>query len=114
MSTLAVLKQLRWVFFTARAAAAEVVGQSLRIVKRLLHLKGAPRPGDTFVCKRWLGATLRAAGIIPAHVRVSSVTPMGLDGNRGFIGVMSRLCVTYEPAWPSAPSTFIMKMSRPG
>jgi hypothetical protein len=111
---LSTLKTLRWAFYTLRAAAAEVLGKSVRVVRLALALPGAPRPGDKFICKRWLGRTLRASGVIPGHARVASVEVRSLDGNRGFIGVMSRVSVTYEPACPGAPATFVLKMSRPG
>jgi hypothetical protein len=102
---------------------------------------GAPRPGDTSISGEWLTKVLRSSSVyrLPSTREVDTVEAKGLDGNRGLVGAMTRLHITYRNATPKdtpfaeaaaaaadlakkeallppveAPSSLILKMSRPG
>ncbi|KAF8939801.1 hypothetical protein BGZ47_008040 [Haplosporangium gracile] len=55
----------------------------------------APYPGDTEMSIPWLTATLQAKGGIPHGATITSADFLGLDGNRGLAGVMTKILVTY-------------------
>lgn len=105
---------LRWLSLHVRAALAEGFTFPFRWFARLLGLPFAPRPGDTCVSPTWLTRTLRSKGVIPPTVHVVTAIPESLSGNRGLVGVMTRVRVTYSQTVLDAPATFILKMSRPG
>lgn len=105
---------LRWISLYVRAAIAEGVSVTLRWLRKLLHRVSPPRPGDTAVSVRWLTRELVQQGILPCTSHVTAAEPSSLSGNRGMVGVMTRLTVTYDPPCKTAPSTFILKMSQPG
>jgi hypothetical protein len=105
---------LRWLSLHVRAALAEGLTFPFRWFVRLLGLPFAPRPGDTRVSPSWLTRTLHSKGVIPSTAHVVTATPESLAGNRGLVGVMTRVRVVYSEDVPEAPSTFILKMSRPG
>lgn len=72
----------------------------------------APRPGDSVISAEWLTGQLRAKNIIADTIRVATAEPVGLDGNRGLAGAISRILVTYSPETPlEAPSSLVLKMS---
>ncbi|CAO3573420.1 unnamed protein product [Mortierella alpina] len=56
----------------------------------------APNPGDTAMSTPWLRNILVSAGAIPKDATVTRVECKGLDGNRGLVGVMTRVLVTYD------------------
>ena len=105
---------VRWLSLCARAALAEGITLTFGWFARLLRLPVAPRPGDSRVSPLWMTWRLRKSGIIDKRTRVVSVEPSDLAGNRGLSGAMSRLTVKYNPPAPEAPTSFILKMSRPG
>ncbi|KAH7059419.1 hypothetical protein BKA57DRAFT_444803 [Linnemannia elongata] len=55
----------------------------------------APYPGDTEMSIPWLTATLQTKGGIPHGATIISADFLGLDGNRGLAGVMTKILVTY-------------------
>ncbi|KAF9962310.1 hypothetical protein BGZ72_007363 [Mortierella alpina] len=55
----------------------------------------APNPGDTEMSTPWLRNTLVSARAIPKDATITSVECKGLDGNRGLVGAMTRVLVTY-------------------
>ncbi|KAF9085729.1 hypothetical protein BGX23_009426 [Mortierella sp. AD031] len=55
----------------------------------------APYPGDTVMSIPWLTRTLEAGGAIPKGATITSADFLGLDGNRGLAGVMTKIVVTY-------------------
>ncbi|KAG0365063.1 hypothetical protein BGX24_004283 [Mortierella sp. AD032] len=55
----------------------------------------APYPGDTEMSIPWLTSTLQAKGGIPHGATITSAEFLGLDGNRGLAGVMTKILVTY-------------------
>ncbi|KAF9575356.1 hypothetical protein EC968_003407 [Mortierella alpina] len=55
----------------------------------------APNPGDTEMSTPWLRNTLISAGALPKDAIITSVECKGLDGNRGLVGAMTRVFVTY-------------------
>jgi hypothetical protein len=89
----------------------------------------APRPGDSSVSSEWLSHILGRNGRLSASQQVVSVEAKGLDGNRGMVGAMTRLYVTYQKPTPVAaasdkekngdtfnidPPQLILKMTRYG
>ena len=90
----------------------------LRRLSVLLN-RGAvpPRSTDKTVSCAWLTRVLRTSGYLKPSARVASATldKKGLD--RGFVGAMSRVTLTYEPAQGAAvegkvlPKTVVFKMT---
>lgn len=78
-----------------------------------------PVPGDRSMSAVWLDWLLRKRGALPPGVRVLSATMRGLDENRGLVGAIHHIDVTYEGAGSDdetakLPRAFILKMSWPG
>eukprot|EP00123_Amoebidium_parasiticum_P001068 comp12065_c0_seq1/m.6778 comp12065_c0_seq1/g.6778 ORF comp12065_c0_seq1/g.6778 comp12065_c0_seq1/m.6778 type:complete len:465 (-) comp12065_c0_seq1:632-2026(-) len=122
-----VLSGLRRNTYVWKGFIRSLLAQPLSVIFRLLRktlsiLPGvgfAPRPGDSYVSALWLTRTLRKEGFLSPKQHVSGVKVGGLDENRGFIGAMSKLHVTYvaENGGSTrvvAPSTFVLKMSNDG
>lgn len=73
----------------------------------------APSAGAKSISPKWLTRLLHQQGTLDKSVVVTSVQVEGLSGNRSLFALVNRLIVTYS-AETSAPSTFILKMSRDG
>ncbi|KAJ3074012.1 hypothetical protein HK102_005894, partial [Quaeritorhiza haematococci] len=97
----------------------------------------APRPQDNDISAVWLTRVLRERGVIARGTEVERAEVVGLDGNRGFVGAMRRVQLSYthkqHPTTTTAskdvkdvkgtvtpvnednpPSTLILKMSGDG
>ncbi|KAF9364375.1 hypothetical protein BGX34_001689 [Mortierella sp. NVP85] len=82
----------------------------------------APNPGDSTISIPWLTKTLIATEAIPKTATVISAECKGLDGNRGLVGVMTRVHVSYVLGETGAKSDskdtqelhLILKMSGDG
>ncbi|KAI9015392.1 hypothetical protein DFJ74DRAFT_679973 [Hyaloraphidium curvatum] len=95
---------LRTVRFAAKPLAKFGIGVGLQ----------APRPGDASLSADWVKDVLRRQGAIPADAVVVSAEIMGLEGNRGLSGAMSRIKLSYSGGSPppGAPRTLILKRTR--
>ncbi|KAF9281155.1 hypothetical protein BGZ68_006818 [Mortierella alpina] len=78
----------------------------------------APNPGDTEMSTPWLRNTLIAAGAIPKGAIITEVECKGLDGNRGLVGAMTRVLVSYTLISSNSKDShdlhLILKKSRDG
>jgi hypothetical protein len=75
-----------------------------------------PRPGDAYVSPSWITQVLEDACLLTdPNNAVVSVECATLDGNRGLVGSMARLNLTYRNA-PTAelPRSLILKCNRGG
>ncbi|KAK9679944.1 hypothetical protein K7432_016100 [Basidiobolus ranarum] len=75
-----------------------------------------PFPGDESISPVWVTQILRSHGILDENTSVINVTVEDLQGNRGFIGALTRLRLTYssDEENHSLPKTLILKMSPTG
>jgi len=97
-----------------RAYVAQLFAHILRLFGHLVFGEAvAPSAGTKSVSAKWLTRLLHQDGTLDKSITVSSVEIEGLSGNRSLVGAMNRLVVSYS-AETSAPSTFILKMSRDG
>ncbi|KAF9083734.1 hypothetical protein BGX27_004011 [Mortierella sp. AM989] len=86
--------------YSLQAATAQAYSTVRRhllpiILPSALGLGYAPSPGDADISIQWLSKTLITAEVIPSHAKVTGVECKGLDGNRGMVGVMTRVVVIY-------------------
>lgn len=105
---------LRRLLLSARAALAQGIAVPTGWLARLLRLPVAPRPGAKSISTAWLTRTLRGKGVIGPGIRVATAKIEPINDNRGLVSAMSRVRVTYSPEDPSAPTSFVLKMSFPG
>jgi aminoglycoside/choline kinase family phosphotransferase len=61
------------------------------------------------ITPEWLGAELRAIGLLPASAAVASVAPEPVGEGVGMMSELARLRVTYQGGAGSAPASFIAK-----
>ncbi|ORZ14302.1 hypothetical protein BCR41DRAFT_354641 [Lobosporangium transversale] len=113
-------------YYSLQAAIAHIYATSRRYISSLLFSSSsfgpgyAPRPGDSEISIPWISKTLIADGTIPRTARILSVECKGLDGNRGLVGAMNRVLVSYIPdsskSTEAAPKELhlILKRSRDG
>lgn len=73
----------------------------------------APSSGTTKVSAKWLTHVLQNQSVLDKSTTVTNVDIEGLDGNRGMVGAMTRLRLTYNKE-TDAPDTMILKMSKDG
>ncbi|KAF9980696.1 hypothetical protein BGZ65_004785 [Modicella reniformis] len=86
-------------YLSLQSVAAQAYATLRRhLISILLSRVGAghaPNPGDTEISIPWLTKTLVATEDIPKNARIISAECKGLDGNRGLVGVMTRVQVSY-------------------
>ncbi|CAM9483000.1 unnamed protein product [Discosporangium mesarthrocarpum] len=100
-----------------RAIQAEILRICRSWVRSLEVLSGRgypPRPGDKSISTQWLSRCLKKHGILNHHGSVATVELRALDGNRGLVGSIARLHITYNEGSTHGPSTLILKMTSPG
>ncbi|KAG0316413.1 hypothetical protein BGZ99_006922 [Dissophora globulifera] len=90
-------------YYSLQAAIAQAYATCRRhllsvLFASILGLGHAPYPGDTEISVPWLTKTLKASGTIPADATITSIECTGLDGNRGLVGVMTRVHIVYVQA----------------
>eukprot|EP00761_Pharyngomonas_kirbyi_P010712 gb/GECH01010734.1/.p1 GENE.gb/GECH01010734.1/~~gb/GECH01010734.1/.p1 ORF type:complete len:471 (+),score=91.02 gb/GECH01010734.1/:1-1413(+) len=106
-----------------------VIAHVFAYIRRWLNLELAPRPGDKSVSTKWLTHILKSNNMLHDNQQLQKVEVESLDGNRGFVGAMTRLVLTYQKDSNSnnntnnidnkknnnnqdtAPKTLILKMS---
>ncbi len=78
--------------------------------RRLWAWPSAPRPGDDVLHLRWLNAALTAAGLQGAGSAVVGATPAALAVNRGMVGTIVRINLTYNGVGTPGPASLILKV----
>ncbi|KAG0195505.1 hypothetical protein BGX28_001242 [Mortierella sp. GBA30] len=91
---------LTYRYYSLQSVAAQAFATIRRHVVSALFSSSfvgghAPYPGDSELSTPWLRSTLVSAGAIPKDATITTVECRGLDGNRGLVGVMTRILVTY-------------------
>ena len=71
----------------------------------------APRPGDASISREWIQRVLRSGKHISADTIVRKVDAEGLDGNRGYVGSITRVLIQYNSEDSVHPASLILKMS---
>ncbi|KAF9920179.1 hypothetical protein FBU30_010033 [Linnemannia zychae] len=86
--------------FSLQSAVAQVYTTARRYFLDTFYssTKGsghAVYPGDTEMSIPWLTSILQANGGIPHGANITGAEFLGLDGNRGLAGIMTKILVTY-------------------
>ncbi|GJJ75955.1 hypothetical protein EMPS_08313 [Entomortierella parvispora] len=112
---------LTYRYYTLQSVAAQAFATLRRHLASALFsndLVGghAPNPGDVELSTPWLKSILISAGAIPKNALISTVECTGLDGNRGLVGAMTRVLVTYTLPSNQDPQSIhmVLKKSRDG
>ncbi len=106
--TMRALAHLAWLWF--RTWVAIIIS---RFWRYFIIFPKAPHPGDTGISATWITRILRNAQLIDNSTRVTSSEPVGLSGNRGLAGAMTRVNLKYSHP-TKAPSTLVLKMTQDG
>ena len=95
-STALVYLLFRWLH-TVIAHLLVIVRRLLRKVFKVCGWALPPRPDDPIVSPKWLQKVLSSQGVLKdGSQRVVAVKHAGLSENRGMVGAMTRIIVTYE------------------
>ncbi|KAG0043777.1 hypothetical protein BGZ83_011053 [Gryganskiella cystojenkinii] len=126
-STAAMTAPYTYRYYTLQSVAAQAYATCRRHLTTALFSSSllgghAPSPGDTEISIPWLQSTLIEGGALPRGSTITAVECNGLDGNRGLVGAMTRVQVTYaisshstkDSDAPTKEFHLILKKSRDG
>ncbi|KAF9190533.1 hypothetical protein BGZ51_008611 [Haplosporangium sp. Z 767] len=101
-------------YYTLQSVAAQAYANLRRHVISIFGSNHAPLPGDSQISIPWLTRILIDAGALPSQATITSAECKGLDGNRGMVGVMTRIAVTYTLNKDTHELHLILKKSGDG
>ncbi|KAG0266600.1 hypothetical protein BG011_001789 [Mortierella polycephala] len=100
--------------YSLQSVAAQAYATLRRHAVSIFGPDHAPLPGDSQISIPWLTRTLIDASALPSQATIISAECKGLDGNRGLVGVMTRILVTYTLNKDTHELHLILKKSNDG